>query len=564
MDMLLISLWLLASTFEGTGGTEQETLCTPNTCFTVHMVRLSFEMARQSCEHSGGYLMTVRDREEENVLRSLLSSIQRRHQERTRTFWIGLKLHKGDCVLAYQPLRGFKWISGEEESSYSNWEKQPANTCTEERCVRLLRPFSGEPRLRWTAGSCRKPSSYVCKFYFSGMCKSLALSGAGQIAYTAPFSEKPQHYKMQLLPFGTYADISCSDQRSHLSVCKKTEDGFKWSNPGPFCRAGSQTCAIDNGGCQHFCQQAAGELRCFCKEGYSLGEDGLSCRVVDACTENLCEHQCLPQGSGYSCTCADGFKLEANQRNCSDIDECTSAACGQHLCMNNHGSYTCVCTDGYQMVDGGCSHVDECEQLQCDHGCSGTGASLSCSCQPGFSLAQDGRSCVDLDECTNDLCPFQCVNTEGSFRCTCPQGFHAENDGLTCRQEMSEAAPADAQAEEGRWESFSEPSSRATGAPPQPFPVHPLNVSEGQQRGNTSLSVNLAGMLDSRVLICVLGSVVPLLLLVAVTLAIAIFRCNRAKKEAKKAAATDGYCWVSPGLDPRLEKLYESILTDDL
>uniref|UniRef100_A0A674MW44 Thrombomodulin n=1 Tax=Takifugu rubripes TaxID=31033 RepID=A0A674MW44_TAKRU len=399
--MLLISLWVLVSTVQGSSGAAQETLCTPNTCFTVHTLRLS-------------YLMTVRDREEENVLRSLLSNIPRRHQERTQTFWIGLKLHKGDCVLAYQPLGGFKWISGEEDSSYSNWEKQPASTCTEERCVRVLRPFSGEPHLRWTAGSCRRPSSYVCKFYFSGMCKALVLSGPGQIAYTAPFSERPQHYKMQLLPFGTYADISCSDQQSHLSVCKRQKTG-----------SGSPNCAIHNGGCQHFCQQAAGELRCLCQDGYSLEEDGLSCRRVDACTEHLCEHQCLPGGAGHSCTCADGFKLDANLRNCSDIDECTWAACGQHLCMNSHGSYTCVCRDGHPMVDGGCVPVDECERLQCDHGCSDTGGSLSCSCLPGFSPAQDGRSCVDLDECSDDLCPFQCVNTEGSFsfQCSCREGF---------------------------------------------------------------------------------------------------------------------------------------------
>lgn len=563
MDMLLIALWLLVTTFKGTSGAEQETLCTSNTCFTVHMVRLSFEMARHSCEHSGGYLMTVRDREEENVLRSLLSKLQRRHQERAQTFWIGLKLHKGDCVLAYQALRGFKWISGEEDSSYSNWDKVPNNTCTAERCVRVLHTLSGEKHLKWAAGSCRTPSFYVCKFYFKGMCKPLVLLGSGQVAYTAPFSEKPQHYNMQLLPFGTFADISCSDQLSHLSMCQRTEDRFHWSNPGPFCRSGKQNCTIDNGGCQHLCQQDAGELRCFCKAGYSLEEDGLTCTVVDTCTDNnVCEHQCVSEESRYSCKCLDGFKLDANRHNCTDLDECRSAPCGQHLCVNNQGSYTCVCRDGYEMAEGGCSRVDECQQLRCHHGCSDTAGSLSCHCQPGFSLSQDGRSCVDVDECADDLCQFQCVNTEGGFRCTCPQGFHPQSDGLTCRREMGKATSSDGHAEEERHENFTEPSIKGAGRP-QPFPDSPVNLSNGELLSNTSLSASLAEVVDSRVLICVLGSVVPLLLLVAVTLPIAIFRCNRSKKEAKKAA-TSGYCWVSPGLDPRLEKLYESILTDDL
>lgn len=537
-----------------------------NTCFTVHMARVGFEVARQSCEHSGGYLMTVRDREEENVLRCLLSKIQRQHRERAQKFWIGLKLHKGDCVLAYQTLRGFKWISGEEDSSYSNWEKEPVNTCTGERCVRVLHTLSGENQLKWTAGPCKSSSFYVCKFYFQGMCKSLTLMGPGKISYTAPFSDKPQHYKMQLLPFGTYADISCSDQQSHLSLCKATEHGYHWSNPGPFCKAEKQNCTIHNGGCEHLCQQEAGGVQCFCKEGYGLEEDGFSCRAAGTCRDDVCERQCVTGESGYSCTCLDGFKLEGNQHNCTDIDEHRSAACGQRLCANKQGSHACVCRDGSKMVDGRCSRVDECKQLRCHHGCSNSSGSFSCHCQRGFSLSQDGHTCVDINECASSVCQFQCVNTEGSFRCTCPPGFHVHSDGLACTRETTEAAPPDGQAEVETWESFTEPLSRSTVEPQHqssPLPV-PVNLTESEQQGNASLSASLAEVVNSRVLICVLGSVVPLLLLLAVTLAIAIFRCNQTKKEAKKNAATDGYCWVSPGLDPRLEKLYESILTDDL
>lgn len=537
--MLFISLWLLVTAFKSTSGAEQETLCTTNTCFTVHMARVSFEVAQQSCEHSGGYLMTVRDREEENVLSCLLSKIQRQHRERAPKFWIGLKLHKGDCVLAYQTLRGFKWISGEEDSAYSNWEKEPVNTCTGERCVRVLHTLSGENQLKWTAGPCKNPNSFVCKFYFKGMCKSLTLMGPGEISYTAPFSNKPQRYKMQLLPFGTYADILCRDQRSHLSVCQETEDGYHWSDPGPFCKAEKQNCAIDNGGCEHLCQQEAGGVRCLCKEGYSLEEDGFSCRIADTCGDDVCERQCVTEKSGYSCKC---------------------------LCANNQGSYTCVCRDGYKMVDGRCSQADECKQLRCPHGCSNSSGSLSCHCERGFSLSQDGRSCVDINECANSVCQFQCVNTEGSFQCTCPRGFHVDSDGLTCTREMTEATPPDGQAEAETRESFTEPLTRSTAEPQHqspPSPV-PVNFSESEQQSNASLSASLAEVVNSRVLICVLGSVIPLLLLVSVTLAIAIFRCSQTKKEAKKNATTDGYCWVSPGLDPRLEKLYESILTDDL
>lgn len=514
MDMSLMPLCLLLAALGGSSAARQETLCTSDACFTAYTARVSFETARQSCEHAGGYLMTVRDRGEEDVLRSLLSKLQWQHLQRPHKLWIGLKLRKGDCVLEHHTLRGFKWISGEGDSSYSNWDTEPARMCTMERCVRVLQTSSGGNQLKWAAGSCRNPSFYACKFYFKGMCKPLALLGPGRITYLVPFSEEPLHYTTELLPFGTFADVSCRDQQLHQSMCRKTDSGFHWSEPGPFCRAQGRHCDVDNGGCDQLCQQEQGAVLCFCKKGYSLEEDGFSCGVADPCGGDLCEHRCFAGQSGHSCGCLEGFKLDGNGLNCTDIDECVSGACGEHPCANDQGSYTCVCGDGY-------------------------------------APARDGRSCEDVDECALKPCQFRCVNTEGGFRCTCPRGFRAS--GPTCARETTD-------------ESTTEPFSGATVEPQRqspPVPV-PVNVSESPRQSNASSSASLAEAISSRVLICVLGSVLPLMLLVAVTLAIAIFRCKRSKKEAKKNAATDGYCWVSPGLDPRLEKLYESILTDDL
>lgn len=566
-NMLIFLLLLLNGSVGVLSGGGKETICTANACFTLNFDSVSFEKAQQSCVNNGGYLMTVKDREEEDVLRSFLSQIQGQRQDRTLKFWIGLKLHRGDCMLADKILRGFKWVSGKGESHYSNWKKEPISTCTENRCVRVHYTASGENQLKWTSGPCKSSIFYVCEFYFKGMCRPLSLLGSGQITYTTPFSEEPTHNRMQLFPMGTYGEILCSDQQSHYSVCIEAGNSFRWSVPGPFCKAGKQNCAIRNGGCEHFCYQDAdeSEVQCSCKEGYKLEEDGLTCRIQDLCRVDTCEHRCVMGDTGYSCKCPQGFELDTNLHNCSDIDECQSLAC-EHDCINTHGSYMCVCRHGYQMVNGRCNDIDECVQLRCEHGCSNSIGSFSCHCNQGFTLSADGHSCVDVNECINSDCQVTCVNTEGSFSCTCPQGFHIDTDGWNCLQDAASHAlpidPAESEIHKGVTESLTRTTVELQHQSPHTETPLPDRINNTQ--GNTSATASFTKMVNSSVLICVLGSVIPLLLLIAVTLAIAIFRCSQTKKEAKKISKTDGYCWVSPGLDPRLEKLYESILTDDL
>uniref|UniRef100_A0A3Q1FEV3 Complement component C1q receptor-like n=1 Tax=Acanthochromis polyacanthus TaxID=80966 RepID=A0A3Q1FEV3_9TELE len=394
--MLLIFLLQLINSFGGLSGAEHETLCTSNACFTLHMEKVSFEKAQQNCGDNGGYLMTLRNRHEEDVLRSLLSLLQRQHQGTLLKVWIGLKLHRQDCVFADKTLRGFKWVSGEEDSNYSNWKRQPASTCTEERCVKVDYIFSGQNQLKWIAGSCKMPAFFACKFYFKGMCKPLALLGPGQITYTPPFSKEPQRSEMKSFPIGTYAIIQCSNQLSHYSVCKGVEDTYSWNDPGPFCRAGKRNCGIINGGCEH----------------------------------PRCEHNCL----------------------------------------NSIGSFSCYCNEG-------------------------------------FVLSKNGHSCVDINECV-------------SARCL------AETDGFTYTPHVTvtSATSLDDSADEETQENFTESLTRTTvelqhQSPHTDAPLpHLVNVTHGDEQSNASLATSSAKTVNSRVIVCVLGSVIPLLMLVTMTL----------------------------------------------
>uniref|UniRef100_A0A3Q4GUR8 C-type lectin domain-containing protein n=1 Tax=Neolamprologus brichardi TaxID=32507 RepID=A0A3Q4GUR8_NEOBR len=240
-------LWLLVlqliNSFQGLSGFEHETLCTSNACFTAHMKKERFDKAKEDCDKRGGYLMTIRDRKEEDVLRSLLSLIKSQRHGTLLEFWIGLKLKETDCVFPDQPLRGFKWVSGNEESHYSNWKEEPASTCLAERCVNIDYNFSSENHLKWTAVPCKKRKAfYACKFYFKGMCEPLSF------------------------PHGTFAIIRCSDQEDRMSL-----EGYELEKDGLRCRI-KDLCSPDT--CEHQCVMKAGYD--ICPEGF-LKVDGNFC-----------------------------------------------------------------------------------------------------------------------------------------------------------------------------------------------------------------------------------------------------------------------------------------------
>ncbi|XP_007575443.1 complement component C1q receptor [Poecilia formosa] len=553
--MLLIFLLPLISSLEGSSGAKREMLCTPKACFVLNMEPVDFHKAQEICKDDGGYLMTLRDRKEEEDLRSLLSLVEKQHPVRVLKVWIGLKLMRKDCVLPDRPLRGFKWVSGNEDSQYSNWEQEPPDTCITESCVRVAYTFSDQDQMKWTPEGCRKKAAYACKFYFQGMCPPLVLQGPGRIVYESIFIKQPLKTELKLLPYGTRAGVFCGGHETTSSRCKELDGAYAWSPPGPFCTLETQNCQKDNGGCAQKCRQDRGAVRCSCREGWELGEDGFSCRMMDLCRPDTCEHSCVMGEAGVSCRCPSGFRLSENQQNCSDVDECLSQACDNRGCINTPGSYRCVCGDGFRLSDGECRHVNECEGSVCDHGCVNTGGSFSCLCQEGFRVSGDGASCVDVDECAGDPCPrlLTCINTVGSFSCLTLESMTSASS----QQPFTSAPPG----EDRRTHRTAVELQHQSPHTDAPLPEL-VNVTD-QLSNQPPVSAEDATARD-RVLICVLGSVVPLLALVALTLFIAIFRCSRSKMEVKKKKSTaDGYCWVSSGLDPRLEKLYESILTDD-
>lgn len=89
------------------------------------------------------------------------------------------------------------------------------------------------------------------------------------------------------------------------------------------------------------------------------------------------------------------------------------------------------CTPYYTLQD-----VNECtaNTSGCQQNCTNTIGGFYCSCQSGYTLDTNGRTCTDVNECltNNGGCSAnaQCVNTPGQFYCLCNPGY--TGNGFTC------------------------------------------------------------------------------------------------------------------------------------
>ncbi|XP_017751762.1 PREDICTED: fibulin-2 isoform X2 [Rhinopithecus bieti] len=241
--------------------------------------------------------------------------------------------------------------------------------------------------------------------------------------------------------------------------------------------------------CQHLCINTVGSYHCACFPGFSLQDDGRTCRPEghppqpeaprepalksefsqvasntiplplpqpNTCKDNgPCKQVCSTVGGSAMCSCFPGYAIMADGVSCEDINECVTdlhtCSRGEH-CVNTLGSFHCykalTCEPGYALKDGECEDVDECAMgtHTCQAGflCQNTKGSFYCQarqrCMDGFLQDPEGN-CVDINECTSLSEPcrpgFSCINTVGSYTCQrnpliCGRGYHTSDDGAKC------------------------------------------------------------------------------------------------------------------------------------
>ncbi|XDV38853.1 hypothetical protein PO909_008183 [Leuciscus waleckii] len=383
---------------------EQDGVCNAEGCYSIHLQRKTFRESWRSCKDKGGNLATMKGPEEASLIHDLLSSGVRRGPRPRIRLWIGLQRQPRQCS-ATRPLRGFTWITGDQETQYTNWQRDDLpSACAAHRCVVITyntadKSGNDQYNFKWLDGSCGVAvEGFLCRYTYQGMCPALQKEGGGPALYTTPFELASTI--LTHIPFGSVATLPCPDnEKEDQSVlCMLREDGsIGWSKDAPLClNTARDWCEQDNGGCEHYCLDADTHYYCECPDGYLLSGDGQSCLDIDECLQKPCPQECVNAPGTFECRCYEGY-LPSEFGECVDVDECMEGKC-DHLCENSPGSYTCRCHEGFS------------------------------------PLREDPDQCKDIDECkTPDICDQVCRNYEGGFECLCEEGYILQVDNYYCR-----------------------------------------------------------------------------------------------------------------------------------
>ncbi|XP_071334681.1 thrombomodulin-like [Trachinotus anak] len=405
-DVTELLVVMLVSLMGRTGGTQPSSgYCIGNQCFGLIQDPSEFTTAQNQCKDQGGHLMTVRSSVSHDILNILLGNF-------TGRFWIGLHLNSG-CPDA-AGLRGFQWVTKDNESDFFNWAPGFDSSCSSHRCVSV----SKESDFKWTQEPCEElAAGFLCEYSFTEACRTLKAANQS-VTYITHMGFGVED--VLSLPPGTIATLMPSETKY---VCFSSDWLMApWS------------CEINEGGCDHKCAVDPNEVpSCYCPQGQTVNPaNKVTCEDAadDPCLALRCDHACFKSGDSYACVCDHGFKLAGDGRSCVDFNDCTDQRqCpGENFkCINTIGNFECVCKDGYSMSGDLCVDDNECVSAPCEHECHNTPGGYTCSCFDGYKVDPESPNKCKL-YCGMEECPAEC-DPNDAFQCYCPDGYIAEERG---------------------------------------------------------------------------------------------------------------------------------------
>lgn len=258
----------------------------------------------------------------------------------------------------------------------------------------------------------------------------------------------------------TCIDINeCEDNACHGHHCVNTEGnfscecalGYNFSLTTKHCEDINEcNIIIDEGNnvCSHICTNTLGSFICDCPKGFSIGRDMRTCYDINECQETneigrKCSHHCVNEIGGYHCECPEGFVLSKDGHLCSKLSHCSlnNGGCSD-ICMDVNGFSFCECPEWKVLSSDNATCLSPC--LFDNNGCSQICDELtgSCSCDVGFKINDDLKSCDDIkeygfnngnlsDSLEGPLSPGQNVEEHeygSSFNTSIPEEDGADND----------------------------------------------------------------------------------------------------------------------------------------
>lgn len=120
----------------------------------------------------------------------------------------------------------------------------------------------------------------------------------------------------------------------------------------------SETCAVNNGGCDCTCKDTSTGVRCSCPVGFTLQPDGKTCK---------------------------GQTRQSTTTQKTSVLKTLILPIYQELCWGVTRTW----------LSPSLKDIDECELHNggCEHFCKNTIGSFECNCRKGFKLLSDERSC---------------------------------------------------------------------------------------------------------------------------------------------------------------------------